>query len=156
MKVVEAAFNQEKALVRAFSVITNLRMELFEALPSTGERFHWWFHPSSPRPPPSYTWHILAPHKIIACSHLSHDCGKSLPPSSPLVTDFLRFNFKRRLSTYQTFNLPAAKLDIITWKTKECSNIPLSWMYPVHHVTLFIVQCSSYNVHTLLLIWFRF
>ena len=32
MKAVVAAFNQEKALVRAFSVITNLRMELFEAL----------------------------------------------------------------------------------------------------------------------------
>ena len=32
MKAVEAAFNQEKALVGAFSVITNLRMELFEAL----------------------------------------------------------------------------------------------------------------------------
>ena len=35
MKAVVAAFNQEKALVGAFSVITNLRMELFEALPST-------------------------------------------------------------------------------------------------------------------------
>ena len=32
MKAVLAAFNQEKALVGAFSVITNLRMELFEAL----------------------------------------------------------------------------------------------------------------------------
>ena len=33
MKAVVAAFNQEKALVRAFSVITNLlRMELFQAL----------------------------------------------------------------------------------------------------------------------------
>ena len=32
MKEVVAAFNQEKALVGAFSVITNLRMELFEAL----------------------------------------------------------------------------------------------------------------------------
>ena len=32
MKVVVAAFNQEKALVGAFSVITNLRMDLFEAL----------------------------------------------------------------------------------------------------------------------------
>ena len=32
MKVVVAAFNQEKALVGAFSVITNLRMKLFEAL----------------------------------------------------------------------------------------------------------------------------
>ena len=32
MKAVVAAFNQEKALGGAFSVITNLRMELFEAL----------------------------------------------------------------------------------------------------------------------------
>ena len=32
MKAVVAAFNQEKALVGALSVITNLRMELFEAL----------------------------------------------------------------------------------------------------------------------------
>ena len=32
MKAVVAGFNQEKALVGAFSVITNLRMELFEAL----------------------------------------------------------------------------------------------------------------------------
>ena len=32
MKAVVATFNQEKALVGAFSVITNLRMELFEAL----------------------------------------------------------------------------------------------------------------------------
>ena len=32
MKAVVTAFNQEKALVGAFSVITNLRMELFQAL----------------------------------------------------------------------------------------------------------------------------
>ena len=32
MKAVVAAFNQEKALVGAFSVITNLRMDFFEAL----------------------------------------------------------------------------------------------------------------------------
>ena len=32
MKAVVAAFNQEMALVGAFSVITILRMELFEAL----------------------------------------------------------------------------------------------------------------------------
>ena len=32
MKAVVAAFNQEKALVGAFSVITNLRMKLFQAL----------------------------------------------------------------------------------------------------------------------------
>ena len=35
MKAVVAAFNQEKALVGAFSVITNLRMELFQALVDT-------------------------------------------------------------------------------------------------------------------------
>ena len=35
MKAVVAAFNQEKALVGAFSVITNLRMKLFEALVNT-------------------------------------------------------------------------------------------------------------------------
>ena len=35
MKAVVAAFNQEKALVGAFSVITNFRMELFEALVRT-------------------------------------------------------------------------------------------------------------------------
>ena len=32
VKAVVATFNQEKALVGAFSEITNLRMELFEAL----------------------------------------------------------------------------------------------------------------------------
>ena len=35
MKAVVAAFNQEKALVGAFSVLTNLRMELFQALVRT-------------------------------------------------------------------------------------------------------------------------
>ena len=35
MKAVVAAFNQEKALVGAFSVIMNLQMELFEALIDT-------------------------------------------------------------------------------------------------------------------------
>ena len=32
VKAVVVAFNQEKALVGAFSVITNLRMDFFEAL----------------------------------------------------------------------------------------------------------------------------
>ena len=52
MKAVVAAFNQEKALVGAFSVITNLRMELFEALvahagrvpvlpPPARQTYHW-------------------------------------------------------------------------------------------------------------------
>ena len=37
MKAVVAAFNKKKALVGAFSVITNLRMELFQALHPTAE-----------------------------------------------------------------------------------------------------------------------
>ena len=41
MKAVVAAFNQEKALVGAFSVITNLRMELFQALVVTGQLAAW-------------------------------------------------------------------------------------------------------------------
>ena len=36
MKAVVAAFNQEKALVGAFSVIMNLRVVLFEALVPRG------------------------------------------------------------------------------------------------------------------------
>ena len=36
MKAVVAAYNQEKALVGAFSVIENLRMYLFEALVAAG------------------------------------------------------------------------------------------------------------------------
>ena len=36
-----AAFNQEKALVGAFSVITTLRMDLFEALLATRTQKPW-------------------------------------------------------------------------------------------------------------------
>ena len=42
MKAVVAAFNKEKALVGAFSVIMNLRMELFEALACTGLEASCW------------------------------------------------------------------------------------------------------------------
>ena len=41
MKAVVAAFNQEKALVGAFSVITNLRMELFEAQAALPQSKHF-------------------------------------------------------------------------------------------------------------------
>ena len=41
MKAVVAAFNQEKVLVGAFSVITNLRMELFGALVTMLETHVW-------------------------------------------------------------------------------------------------------------------
>ena len=46
MKAVVAAFNQEKALLGAFSVLTNLRMELFQALEATAHHLGtgggWW------------------------------------------------------------------------------------------------------------------
>ena len=45
MKAVVAAFNQEKALVGAFSVITNLRMELFGALHNIHTTLNWAFDP---------------------------------------------------------------------------------------------------------------
>ena len=37
MKALVGAFNQEKALVGAFSVLTNLRMELFQGLVETAD-----------------------------------------------------------------------------------------------------------------------
>ena len=48
VKAVVAAFTKEKALVGAFSVITNLRMELFEAL----------------EPRRSTVAHLRAPHGV--------------------------------------------------------------------------------------------
>ena len=39
MKAIVATFNQEKALVEAFSVITILRMEIFEALVGASVRY---------------------------------------------------------------------------------------------------------------------
>ena len=54
MKVVVAAFNQEKALLGAFSVITNLRMKLFEALAFTLRSFS---RLSTPAVRAVLTWH---------------------------------------------------------------------------------------------------
>ena len=48
MKAVVTAFNQEKALVGAFSVITNLRMDLFEALEETQHKTKQIYHLLSP------------------------------------------------------------------------------------------------------------
>ena len=47
MKAVVAALNQEKALVGAFSVITNLRMDLFEALVYSDMRYDACIHTST-------------------------------------------------------------------------------------------------------------
>ena len=65
VKAVVAAFNQEKALVGAFSVITNLRMELFEALTS-----------ASPDNSPLPGIPVLSPRKGQTWG--SPDCWQSL------------------------------------------------------------------------------
>ena len=56
MKAVVAAFNQEKALVGAFSVVTNLRMELFQALVITGVCWSCLRTWSLWRGPPRMSW----------------------------------------------------------------------------------------------------
>ena len=63
MKAVVAAFNQEKALVEAFSLITNLRMDLFEALDPTATKLI---------PVPTFEWngfiviyHLSENHSVI-------------------------------------------------------------------------------------------
>ena len=72
MKALVATFNQEKALVGAFSVITNLRMELFEALIITLATFYkylssqHWAHRSQHRQPD--TWHSLHTPAPGACT----------------------------------------------------------------------------------------
>ena len=64
MKAVVAAFNQEKALVGAFSVITNLRMELFEALVDTMMHGPW------ARATPRQTPHPPRPHQVYGLQEL--------------------------------------------------------------------------------------
>ena len=64
MKAVVAAFNQEKALVGAFSVITNLRMELFEELHVTQ---HQGWQPPSPHIWPSWTDRFIC---FFSCGEL--------------------------------------------------------------------------------------
>ena len=59
MEAVVAAFNQEKALVGAFSVITNLRMELFQALLDT-ETGLCTFYISTPATAEYYTLVMVA------------------------------------------------------------------------------------------------
>ena len=63
MNAVVAAFNQEKALVGAFSVITNLRMELFQAVGGRGMMYGA-IHPTLSRETGLVTMIIMA-HQIF-------------------------------------------------------------------------------------------
>ena len=82
MKAVVAAFNQEKALVGAFSVITNLRMDLFEALQETlscegGLNLNYSGEDVQPAdlPHPGRRPLLLAPAGRLAV-HLGHGAGR--------------------------------------------------------------------------------
>ena len=58
VKAVVAAFNQEKALVGAFSVITNLRMDLFEALFTTQHNIGEMILEAGPSRSYSWSWRL--------------------------------------------------------------------------------------------------
>ena len=74
VKAVVAALNQEKALVGAFSVITNLRMELFEALVHRHDATTWPGHTLTIittcyyHPPPIHPVRICHNNKVTPVS----------------------------------------------------------------------------------------
>ena len=82
MKVVVAALNQEKALVGAFSVITNLRMELFQALVLTGS-------PGPPAPGQGAALSSGTTHTLQS-SHLDKGVTAS---NATEITKLFNFNF---------------------------------------------------------------
>ena len=85
MKAVVAAFNQEKALVGAFSVITNLRMELFEALGARlrGIMTGLTIYPDSPAPAYSEEFNYCYEGYLL-CRQLAAARGKSKFYSPPV------------------------------------------------------------------------
>ena len=71
VKAVVAAFSQEKALVGAFSVITNLRMELFEALlPSQDPQWAQAVWSVSPGWHTTWHWHGHSNHPDLSWGSL--------------------------------------------------------------------------------------
>ena len=74
MKAVVAAFNQEKALVGAFSVITNLRMELLQALVLM---LHLLYIVMRKPPPSPMLWLLYTPLHTSAATAAS----TAVPPS---------------------------------------------------------------------------
>ena len=101
MKAVVAAFNQEKALVGAFSVITNLRMELFEALVATpdtaplqssvGLNYTFYLilrslhHSLSQRPPMSSSPHVSPALLCPDCLHLRDALAHGAEGAGPVL-----------------------------------------------------------------------
>ena len=78
MKAVVAAFNQEKALVGAFSVITNLRIELFEALLNTLAQSAWTIYLAN-----SGHWELQEDGYSLGYENTAPGCGPLLGSLDP-------------------------------------------------------------------------
>ena len=92
MKAVVAAFNQEKALVGAFSVLTNLRMELFQALVNTAlvSLSTFWSYPAVPinsdqKRPAQISFCSLKIVLLYAMKHTVSPAGLEVPPTRAQV-----------------------------------------------------------------------
>ena len=114
MKAVVAAFNQEKALVGAFSVITNLRMDFFEALVLT---LTLW-HAATPRAPsrqflwraagwrvtPAHVSCFYTPVTNTRCSRGSWDTSQWLHQSSKTLSLSLHLQMSSDSKHFFHFN----------------------------------------------------
>ena len=98
MKAVVAAFNQEKAPVGAFSVITNLRMELFEALVSSGQQCSGgagavtdrdvvWGRSASWSPQITMFWLVTRCHAVTRCHGDKYYCHVTCVHNVPVSTN---------------------------------------------------------------------
>ena len=117
MKAVVAAFNQEKALLGAFSVITNLRMELFEALVTTlfSQTFNWQQQHRGVRcsllPPRWFPWFTLC---LCLPSPYPHPPMSQGQKSYPILTS--KFN-----GQYSQYAEKAPSLQFVKYRSKTTS-----------------------------------
>ena len=93
MKAVVAAFNQEKALVGAFSVITNFRMELFEALLEDGKTVILYLHGNSANRAGAHRVELYRVLRaldchVVCCDYRGYaDSTPAMPNETGVVTD---------------------------------------------------------------------
>ena len=93
VKAVVAAFNQEKALVGAFSVITNLRMQLFEALLEDGKTVILYLHGNSANRAGAHRVELYRVLRaldchVVCCDYRGYaDSTPAMPNETGVVTD---------------------------------------------------------------------
>ena len=114
MKAVVAAFNQEKALVGAFSVITNLRMELFQALLQDREQ------DQGVLPPPR---HPLHHHPDRVLLHRRQVSTSGYQPRVPTCVCPGRGSARSRVPGTR----PRAPRTPRAWRTAAARTSPPSW-----------------------------